>query len=237
MDKYATVEAHQSTLNSKWKQDERKEVCRKIGQFTFARALPFNTVTKMWNQLRNKDERDWREKERDWRFQSAWIFQPTRRFHLQKFVSPWNTYSQRYLQKSSSTQVVFKPIVPNRKDLIGKSVEQSKARRCKHPPKSNRFVWNMELDQENGKFESMENGQQVLLLQLQPQTYWIFGIFSWTRLLCLFFFPLSIQLFVGWLSSLLWPLIFMWLLKVSFFLSRWVSMGKVLGTPQHPFLY
>ncbi|KAI8543885.1 hypothetical protein RHMOL_Rhmol08G0253400 [Rhododendron molle] len=44
MDKFATSEARQSTLNSKWKQDERKEVCRKIGRFIFARALPFNTV-------------------------------------------------------------------------------------------------------------------------------------------------------------------------------------------------
>ncbi|KAI8555885.1 hypothetical protein RHMOL_Rhmol05G0208500 [Rhododendron molle] len=44
MDKFATSEARQSTLNSKWKQDERKEVCRKIGRFIFARAFPFNTV-------------------------------------------------------------------------------------------------------------------------------------------------------------------------------------------------
>ncbi|RVX11573.1 hypothetical protein CK203_015897 [Vitis vinifera] len=31
MDKFTTSQPRQSTLNSKWKQEERKEVCRKIG--------------------------------------------------------------------------------------------------------------------------------------------------------------------------------------------------------------
>ena len=33
MDKFTISQAKQSTLNSKWKQEERKEVCRKIGRF------------------------------------------------------------------------------------------------------------------------------------------------------------------------------------------------------------
>ncbi|CAL2278771.1 unnamed protein product [Prunus armeniaca] len=44
MDRFVTLEARQSTLNSAYKQEERKEVCRKIGCFFFSRALPFNIV-------------------------------------------------------------------------------------------------------------------------------------------------------------------------------------------------
>ncbi|CAL9006544.1 unnamed protein product, partial [Prunus brigantina] len=44
MDRFVTLEARQSTLNSAYKQEERKEVCRKIGRFFFSRALPFNIV-------------------------------------------------------------------------------------------------------------------------------------------------------------------------------------------------
>ena len=35
MDKFTTSQPRQSTLNSKWKQEERKEVCRKIGRFMY----------------------------------------------------------------------------------------------------------------------------------------------------------------------------------------------------------
>ena len=41
MDKFTTSQPRQSTLNSKWKQEERKEVYRKIGQFIYSR---FNMV-------------------------------------------------------------------------------------------------------------------------------------------------------------------------------------------------
>ncbi|RVW81801.1 hypothetical protein CK203_051610 [Vitis vinifera] len=44
MDKFTTSQPRQSTLNSKWKQEERKEVCRKIGRFIYSKGLPFNTV-------------------------------------------------------------------------------------------------------------------------------------------------------------------------------------------------
>ncbi|XP_028065080.1 uncharacterized protein LOC114268155 [Camellia sinensis] len=44
MDKFASSQARQSTLNSKWKQEERKDVCRKIGRFIYCKALPFNLV-------------------------------------------------------------------------------------------------------------------------------------------------------------------------------------------------
>ena len=44
MDKFTTSQPHQSTLNSRWKQEERKEVCRKIGRFMYSKGLPFNTV-------------------------------------------------------------------------------------------------------------------------------------------------------------------------------------------------
>ena len=44
MDKCTISQARQSTLNSKWKQEERKEVCRKIGCFIYSKGLPFNTV-------------------------------------------------------------------------------------------------------------------------------------------------------------------------------------------------
>ncbi|RVW92081.1 hypothetical protein CK203_037088 [Vitis vinifera] len=44
MDKFTTSQPRQSTLNSKWKQEETKEVCRKIGRFMYSKGLPFNTV-------------------------------------------------------------------------------------------------------------------------------------------------------------------------------------------------
>ncbi|RVW96149.1 hypothetical protein CK203_037756 [Vitis vinifera] len=44
MDKFTTSQPRQTTLNSKWKQEERKEVCRKIGRFMYSKGLPFNTV-------------------------------------------------------------------------------------------------------------------------------------------------------------------------------------------------
>ena len=44
MDKFTTSQPHQSTLDSRWKQEERKEVCRKIGRFMYSKGLPFNTV-------------------------------------------------------------------------------------------------------------------------------------------------------------------------------------------------
>ncbi|CAL5389119.1 unnamed protein product [Camellia sinensis] len=44
MDKFASSQVRQSTLNSKWKQEERKDVFRKIGRFIYCKALPFNLV-------------------------------------------------------------------------------------------------------------------------------------------------------------------------------------------------
>ena len=44
MDKFTTSQPHQSTLNSRPKQEERKEVCRKIGGFMYSKGLPFSTV-------------------------------------------------------------------------------------------------------------------------------------------------------------------------------------------------
>ena len=44
MDRFTTSQSRQSTLNSKWKQEERKEVCRKIGRFIYSKGHPFNTV-------------------------------------------------------------------------------------------------------------------------------------------------------------------------------------------------
>ena len=44
MNKFTTSQPRQSTLNSKWKQEEKKEVCRKIGRFMYSKCLPFNTV-------------------------------------------------------------------------------------------------------------------------------------------------------------------------------------------------
>ncbi|RVW98873.1 hypothetical protein CK203_033820 [Vitis vinifera] len=44
MDKFAISQPRQSTLNSKWKLEERKEVCRKIGRFICSKGLSFNTV-------------------------------------------------------------------------------------------------------------------------------------------------------------------------------------------------
>ena len=44
MGKFTTLQVRKSTLNSKWKQEERKKVCRKIGRFIYSKGLPFNTV-------------------------------------------------------------------------------------------------------------------------------------------------------------------------------------------------
>ena len=44
MDKFTISEPRQSTLNSKWKQEERKEVYRKIGRFMYSKGLSFNTI-------------------------------------------------------------------------------------------------------------------------------------------------------------------------------------------------
>ena len=44
MDKFITSQPRQTTLNSKWKQEEKKEVCRKIGRFMYSKDLPFNTM-------------------------------------------------------------------------------------------------------------------------------------------------------------------------------------------------
>ena len=44
MDKFTTSQPRQTTLNSKWKQEERKKVCRKIGRFMYSKGFSFNTV-------------------------------------------------------------------------------------------------------------------------------------------------------------------------------------------------
>ena len=44
MDKFSISEPHQSILNSRWKKEERKEVCEKIGRFMYSKGLPFNTM-------------------------------------------------------------------------------------------------------------------------------------------------------------------------------------------------
>ena len=44
MDKFTISQPKQNTLNSKWKLEERKEVCRKIGWFIYSKGLPFNTM-------------------------------------------------------------------------------------------------------------------------------------------------------------------------------------------------
>ena len=44
MDKFITSQDRQSTLNSKWKQEERKKVCRKIDHFIYSKGLTFNIV-------------------------------------------------------------------------------------------------------------------------------------------------------------------------------------------------
>ena len=48
MDKFTTSQLGQSTLNSQWKQEERKEVCRKIGRFMYSKGLSFNTVNDIY---------------------------------------------------------------------------------------------------------------------------------------------------------------------------------------------
>ena len=44
MDKFIPSQSRQNTLNSKWKQEKKNEVCRKIGCFIYSKGLPFNTV-------------------------------------------------------------------------------------------------------------------------------------------------------------------------------------------------
>ena len=44
MDKFTISQPKQNTLNSKWKLEERKEVCRKMGWFIYSKGLPFNTM-------------------------------------------------------------------------------------------------------------------------------------------------------------------------------------------------
>lgn len=44
MDKFAISEARQSVLNTKWKKEERKEVCKLVGRFFFSSGLPFNVI-------------------------------------------------------------------------------------------------------------------------------------------------------------------------------------------------
>ena len=38
MDKFTISQARQSTLNSKWKEEERKEMCRKNGSFIYSKV-------------------------------------------------------------------------------------------------------------------------------------------------------------------------------------------------------
>ena len=45
MDKFTTSQPRQTTLNSKWKQEERKEVCRKISRCMYSKGLRLTTVT------------------------------------------------------------------------------------------------------------------------------------------------------------------------------------------------
>ena len=44
MDKFTVLELRQSTLNSKWKQKERKEVHKKINHFVYSKGFSFNIV-------------------------------------------------------------------------------------------------------------------------------------------------------------------------------------------------
>uniref|UniRef100_A0A3Q7HJZ0 Uncharacterized protein n=1 Tax=Solanum lycopersicum TaxID=4081 RepID=A0A3Q7HJZ0_SOLLC len=39
---FVNTQARQVTLNSKWKKEERKEVCQRIGRFSFSSGIPFN---------------------------------------------------------------------------------------------------------------------------------------------------------------------------------------------------
>ena len=44
MDQFTTSQFRQNTLNSKLKQEERKEVCWKNGRFMYSKGLPFNMM-------------------------------------------------------------------------------------------------------------------------------------------------------------------------------------------------
>ncbi|XP_059305354.1 uncharacterized protein LOC132056964 [Lycium ferocissimum] len=42
LDDFVSAQARQATSNSKWKKEERKEVCQRIGRFFFSSGIPFN---------------------------------------------------------------------------------------------------------------------------------------------------------------------------------------------------
>nr|XP_033515152.1 uncharacterized protein LOC117279682 [Nicotiana tomentosiformis] len=44
IDDYVSAQTRQATLNSKWKKEERKEVCQRIGRFFFSSGIPFNVA-------------------------------------------------------------------------------------------------------------------------------------------------------------------------------------------------
>ena len=44
MEKFTISNPRQSALNSKWKQEERNKVCKKIGRFMYSKGFPFNAV-------------------------------------------------------------------------------------------------------------------------------------------------------------------------------------------------
>lgn len=44
MDSFTTLQARNSTLNFKWKKEERKEACRTIDKFFYSARLTFNVV-------------------------------------------------------------------------------------------------------------------------------------------------------------------------------------------------
>nr|XP_028956181.1 uncharacterized protein LOC103417677 isoform X2 [Malus domestica] len=43
-DRYVSLEAHQATLNTPFKKEERKQVCRKLAQWFYTSAIPFNAA-------------------------------------------------------------------------------------------------------------------------------------------------------------------------------------------------
>ncbi|XP_009368889.2 uncharacterized protein LOC103958368 [Pyrus x bretschneideri] len=43
-DRYVSLEAHRATLNTPFKKEERKQVCRKLAQWFYASAIPFNAA-------------------------------------------------------------------------------------------------------------------------------------------------------------------------------------------------
>ncbi|XP_059294592.1 uncharacterized protein LOC132047584 [Lycium ferocissimum] len=42
LDDFVSAQARQATLNSKWRKEERKAVCQRIGRFFFSSGIPFN---------------------------------------------------------------------------------------------------------------------------------------------------------------------------------------------------